>query len=282
MQSHAFAVGAFVIWAEAGVGVVATQSFYEPTYGPLGLALMKAGRTAEQALGALKRGDPHPEGRQVAMLDARGNVAAYTGEKAIAFAGHVVGENFSAQANMMLNNKVWPAMAEAFLNTRGDLAERLLVALEAAEEVGGDVRGQQAAAILIVKGTSTGRPWADRVMDLRVEDHPEPVRELRRLVRLRRAEDHLIEADRAVERGDEEAALREYSAAEALVPDSLEFKFWRGVALVNMGRVEEALPLFREIFARNNHWALLFSRLPKTEALQADEKTVEKILAVAK
>ncbi len=282
VQSHWFSVGSLVIWGEAGVGVVATQSFVDVTYGPLGLALMRAGRTAKQALEALKVADPHPEVRQVAMLDARGNVAAFTGEKCIPAAGHIVGDNFSVQANLMLNDKVWPAMAKAYRNAKGDLADRMLAALEAAQSVGGDIRGKQSAAILIVKGESTGRPWADRVMDLRVEDSPNPLKELRRLVRLHRAYEHMNNGDLAVERGEVDRALREYGAAEAMFPDNLEMKFWHAVSLVNMGRVEESLPLFEEIFKKDKNWALLLPRLPKVDLLKADEKTLKRILAVGR
>jgi uncharacterized Ntn-hydrolase superfamily protein len=282
VQSHWFSVGSLVTWGEAGVGVVATQSMVDPSYGPLGLALMKAGRTAGQALEGLKRADPHPEVRQVAMLDAAGNVAAHTGEKCIPAAGHVVGDNFSVQANLMLNEKVWPEMARAFRAARGDLADRLLAALDAAQAVGGDIRGKQSAAILIVKGKSTGRPWEDRIMELRVEDHPEPLAELRRLVRLHHAFDHMNRGDQAVEAGNAVAALREYGAAETLFPDNLEMKFWHAAALVNMGRVEESLPLFREIFAKDKNWATLLPRLPKVGQLSADQKTIDRILAAAK
>ncbi len=282
VQSHWFSVGSLVTWGEAGVGVVATQSMVEPSYGPLGLALMKAGRTAAQALEGLKRADPHPEIRQVAMLDAAGNVAAHTGDKCIPAAGHIVGKDFSVQANLMLNVKVWPAMADAFMAAKGDLAERMLAALDAAQSVGGDIRGKQSAAILIVKGKSTGRPWEDRVMELRVEDNPEPLVELRRLVRLHRAFDHMNRGDQAVEAGNAEAALREYGAAEAMFPDDLEMKFWHAVALVNMGRVEDSLPMFRWIFARDKNWATLLPRLPKVDQLKADQRTVNRILSEAK
>lgn len=282
VQSHWFSVGSLVTWGEAGVGVVATQSFVDVTYGPLGLALMRAGRTAEQALEALKVADPHPEVRQVAMLDAHGNVAAHTGEKCIPAAGHIVGDNFSVQANLMLNEKVWPAMAEAYRNTQGDLADRMLAALEAAQAAGGDIRGKQSAAILIVKGQSTGRPWADRVMELRVEDHPNPVQELKRLVRVHRAYEHMNKGDLAVERGDVDTALREYGAAEAMFPDNLEMKFWHAVSLVNIGRVEESLPLFKEVFAKDKNWATLLPRLPGVDLLKADAPTLEKILSVAR
>lgn len=282
VQSHWFSVGSLVTWGEAGVGVVATQSMVDPSYGPLGLALMKAGRTAGQALEGLKRADPHPEIRQVAMLDAAGNVAAHTGGKCIPAAGHIVGKDFSVQANLMLNEKVWPAMAQAFLAAKGDLADRMLAALDAAQSVGGDIRGKQSAAILIVKGKATGRPWEDRVMELRVEDNPEPLAELRRLVRLHRAFDHMNRGDMAVEAGNAEAALREYGAAESMFPENLEMKFWHAISLVNMGRVEESFPLFRVIFMKDRNWAALVPRLPKVDQLKADQKTIDRILSVAK
>lgn len=281
VQSHWFSVGSLVTWGEAGVGVVATQSFIDVTYGPLGLDLMRAGRTAEQALDALKVADTHPEVRQVAMLDAQGNVAAFTGDKCIPAAGHIVGDNFSVQANLMLNDKVWPAMADAYRNTNGDLADRMLAALEAAQAAGGDIRGKQSAAILIVRGQSTGRPWADRVMELRVEDNPNPVQELKRLVRVHRAYEHMNNGDLAVEKGEVDAALREYGAAESMFPDNLEMKFWHAVALVNVGKVDESLPLFRQVFSEDRNWATLLPRLPKVGLLDADEQTVDKILSAS-
>lgn len=282
VQSHWFSVGSLVLWGEAGVGVVATQSFIDPSYGPLGLQLMKAGKTARQALAALKLADEHPEVRQVAFLDVHGNVAAHTGAKCIPDAGHIVGENFSVQANLMLNDKVWGAMDKAFRTTKGDLAARMMAALEAAQGTGGDIRGQQSAAMLIVKGESSGRPWADTVLSLRVEDHPEPIKELRRLIRVHRAYEHMNAGDLAVEEGNEAKALQEYGAAEALFPGNLEMKYWHAVSLVNMGRVEESLPLFREIFAKDPNWAELTPRLPKVGLLNADDATLKKILAVAR
>jgi uncharacterized Ntn-hydrolase superfamily protein len=166
VQSHWFSVGPIVPWAEAGVGAVATQSFVDPSYGPLGLDLMRAGKSATEALSGLVESDAHPEVRQVAMIDARGNVAAHTGANAIIAAGHQTGENYSVQANLMESSTVWPAMADAFETASGDLAERLLAALEAAEAEGGDIRGRQSAALLVVSGEPTGRPWVDRTFDL--------------------------------------------------------------------------------------------------------------------
>jgi len=282
VQSHWFSVGPIVPWAEAGVGAVATQSFVDPAYGPLGLDLMRSGKTAKQALDALLASDPGEAVRQVAMIDARGTVAAHTGRKCIPGAGHIVGEQFSVQANLMLNENVWPAMAEAYRRAKGDLAERLLAALDAAEAAGGDIRGKQSAAILIVSGTSTGRPWVDRIMDLRVEDHPEPLKELRRLVNIHRAYQHMNAGDLAIEKGDMETARREYGAAEAMMPENLEMKYWHAVALVNAGKLDEALPLFAAVFKKDGNWVELTRRLPKVDLLKVDETALRRILSVAK
>ena len=182
VQSHWFAIGPLVPWAEAGVGAVATQSFVDPSYGKLGLDLMRAGRSGPDALKGLLAADENREVRQVAMIDAQGRVAAHTGSKCIPMAGHRVGEAYSVQANLMLDEAVWPAMSRAFESAQGDLAERMLAALEAAQAAGGDIRGKQSAALVVVSGKPTGKPWQDRIYDLRVDDHPEPVAELRRLV----------------------------------------------------------------------------------------------------
>jgi uncharacterized Ntn-hydrolase superfamily protein len=277
VQSHWFSVGQMVPWAEAGVGAVATQSFVDPSYGKLGLDLMRAGRSAPDALRSLTAGDDGRDVRQVAMIDARGLVAAHTGAKCIEAAGHYVGKDFSVQANMMLNEKVWPAMARAFEQTQGDLAERMLAALDAAQAVGGDIRGRQSAAIIVVSGKPTGRAWSDRVFDLRVDDSVEPLKELRRLVTLQRAYNHMNAGDAAVERKDNAGALREYSAAEALVPDNLEMAYWHAVALVGMSRVEESLPIFRRVFAADPNWRTLTPRLVKSGILPDDPKLIERI-----
>ena len=279
VQSHWFSVGAVVPWAEAGVGAVATQSFVDPTYGKLGLDLMRAGRSAPDALKALLAGDEARDVRQVAMIDAQGRVDAWTGAKDIQAAGHTVGENFSVQANLMANERVWPAMAEAFRKSKGDLAERMLAALDAAQAAGGDIRGRQSAALIVVTGKPTGRPWSDRVFDLRVDDSPEPLKELRRLVTLQRAYNHMNAGDLAVEKKDNEGALREYSAAERLVPDNAEMTYWHAVALVNMGRVDESLPLFRRVFAVDKNWMELTPRLVKSGLLPEDPKIIERILS---
>ena len=280
VQSHWFSVGSIVSWAESGVGAVATQSFVDPSYGKLGLDLMRTGKTAPDALKSLLAGDEGRDVRQVAMIDAAGRVEAHTGAKCIDAAGHKVGKDYSVQANMMANERVWPAMSQAFETAKGDLAERMLAALEAAEAAGGDIRGRQSAALVVVSAKPTGRPWADRVFDLRIDDHPQPLPELRRLVTLHRAYNHMNAGDLAVEKKDNEAALREYSAAEKLVPDNLEMTYWHAIALVNMNRTDEALPLFRRVFQADPNWRTLTTRLPKSGILPDDKKLIDRITAV--
>jgi uncharacterized Ntn-hydrolase superfamily protein len=243
---------------------------------------MRTGRTAPEALRALLAGDDGRDVRQVAMIDARGNVDAWTGKSDIPAAGQIVGKNFSVQANLMLNDKVWPAMAAAFEKTNGDLADRMLAALDAAQSVGGDIRGRQSAAIIVVTGKPTGQAWKDRTFDLRVDDSPEPLKELRRLVTLQRAYNHMNAGDLAVEHKDNEGALREYGAAEKLVPDSAEMIYWHAVALVNMGRVDESLPLFKRVFEMDKNWVTLTPRLSKVNLLPDDPKLIERILSVSK
>src|SRR5271168_4816399 len=205
VQSHYFAAGSVVTWAEAGVGAVATQASADPAYGKLGLDLMRARKSAPDTLAGLLAADPMREIRQVAMVDALGRTAAHTGQTTIPEAGHIVGDGFSVQANMMLKNTVWPAMAEAYTSAKGELVDRFLAALDAAEAEGGDIRGRQSAAILIVEGKSSGRPWHDRIFDLRVDDASEPLVEIRRLVAVRRAYIHMRLGDDAASRRDLDA-----------------------------------------------------------------------------
>ena len=281
VQSHWFSVGPVVPWAEAGVGAVATQSFAEISYGPLGLELMKSGKTAPEALKELLSKDKNSSVRQVAMIDANGNVACHTGDKCIPEAGHIIGNNYSVQANLMLNDKVWPEMASAFVKTKGSLAQRMLASLEAGQKAGGDIRGMQSAAIIVVRGKSTGKPWEDKILDLRVEDHPEPLKELKRLYNIALAYEHMDKGDKAIEVNDTEMALKEYATAEKMVPDNLEMKFWHAISLVNIGKVDESLPIFKEIFTKNPNWAILVKRLPMVDLLPKDEKIIEKILSVS-
>jgi uncharacterized Ntn-hydrolase superfamily protein len=280
VQSHWFSVGPLVPWAEAGVGAVATQSFVEPSYGPLGLALMRVGKTAPEALAALLAGDAQREVRQVGMVDARGNVATFTGKLDIPAAGGQEGKGYVVQANLMEKATVWPAMARAFEAAKGDLAERMLAALDAAEAEGGDIRGRQSAAILVVKGTPSGRPWSDRTFDLRVEDHADPLRELRRLVGVQRAYNRMGAGDECVALKDWACAEREYGAAELMMPDNAEMAFWHAVALASNGRLEAARPLFRRAFAADPRWRELVRRLPGVEQLPKDPKLMDEIVGI--
>jgi len=279
VQSHAFSVGSGVTWAEAGVGAVATQSFIDPAYGPLGLELMRAGRSAPDALKGLIAADEGRDVRQVAMIDASGRVAAHTGAKCIPAAGDHVGTGYSVQANLMDNDRVWPAMAQAFETTKGDLAERMLAALEAAQAAGGDIRGMQSAAILVVKGVSSGKPWQDKIFDLRVEDNPQPLVELRRLVNFQRANNIANEGDRFFEKKDVAAAEKAYAAAEALVPDFAEMAFWHGVALASSGKVDESLPVFAKAYRMYPKFRELVPRLATVGLLPDDPKVIARIVA---
>ncbi|MEA3412612.1 MAG: DUF1028 domain-containing protein [Pseudomonadota bacterium] len=281
VQSHWFAVGSLVIWAEPGVGAVATQSFIEPRYGASALDLMRADWTARQALDAIVKMDPHPEVRQVAIIDGNGNVAAHTGERCIQYAGHLVGQGFSVQANLMLNPGVPEEMASAFTQANGGLAERMLAALEAAQRHGGDLRGRQSAAMLIVGGRSTGHPLEQRIVDLHVEDHPSPLEELGRLLRLQRAYNHMNRGDLAIEAGNVDAALEEYGRAESMFPDNVEMKFWHAVSLVNAGRTGESLPLFGDVFAREPVWRELLPRLSEVGILDTSQATITRIVGEA-
>ena len=281
VQSHYFAVGSVVTWAEAGVGAVASQASSDPAYGKLGLDLMRAGKSAPDTLAGLVASDPMQAVRQVAMVDAQGRVAAHTGEIAIAEAGHIVGEGFSVQANMMLKNTVWPAMAEAYRGAKGELVDRFLAALDAAEAEGGDIRGRQTAAILMVEAKSTGRPWRDTIFDLRVDDAPEPLVEIRRLVSIRRAYIHMELGDAAARRGDVEATEREFTAAERLIGDNPEMRYWHAIALLGLGKIDDGLAILREVGQRDRNWIELTLRLP-AEPFKGDESLKDRVRKLLK
>ena len=270
VQSHYFGVGAGVPWAEAGVGAVATQAMSETGYGPRGLELMRTGLSAPDALAALLEADPGRETRQVAMIDAQGRAAVHTGAMCLDWAGHDVGEQYTVQANMMLSEGVVPAMMTAYESATGVLSERLLAALVAAEQAGGDIRGRQSAALLVVQGDPSGQPWNDRLVDLRVEDHPEPLHELERLLRLRHAYMQMDVANAAAMNGDVEAAIQAIKEAERLAPDQMEIKYWHAVGLAMNGRLDVAVPLFERIFAQEPQWAELLRRLPKGNLMTAE------------
>jgi len=280
VQSHWFSVGSIVTWAEAGIGAVATQSFVEPAYGPLGIQLLRAGKTAPEVLAALLLTDKHPEVRQVAMADNRGNIAVHTGAKCIPAAGHHQGRNYSCQANMMEKSTVWDAMAAAFESTSGELADRLLAALLAAEMEGGDIRGRQSAAILVVGNTASGTPWKNRIYDLRVEDHPQPLQELQRLITIAKAYNHMNKGDDLLTENNVAAALEEYTLAMGIYPGNPEMIFWPAVTMASSGKVEESLPLFSKVFRQDRRWAELLKRLPGVGQFPDDPKLLAKILSL--
>ncbi|TMF70777.1 MAG: DUF1028 domain-containing protein [Chloroflexi bacterium] len=270
VQSHYFQVGPVVPWALAGVGAVATQSRVNVSFGPLGLDYMRAGYSAEQALRALLAGDSQPDVRQVALVDGTGNVAAHTGAKCIPAAGHRTGDGFSCQANLMEKDTVWDAMCNAYVSADAPLAERMLAALDAAEGQGGDIRGKQSAAMLIVSGTPTGRSWEDRIVDLRVEDASDPLVELRRLLHIKRAYEADSAADRLEEGGDKDAALHKRREAMVLAPEMVELRFWSGLSMAEAGRLDEGCRLIAEAAAKNQRWIETIRRLVAVERITAE------------
>ncbi|SNR39620.1 DUF1028 domain-containing protein [Lutibacter flavus] len=278
VQSHWFSVGSLVVWGEAGVGVVATQSFVNPSFGPRGLSLLKNGLTPKMAVETLLELDEGREVRQLAILDAQGNVEAYTGKNCIVEAGHIIGNNFSVQANLMDKNTVWPEMAEAFKNAKGSLADRMLQAMEAAQKEGGDIRGKQSAAILVVKAKSTGNEWEDKVVDLRVEDNKNPIKEMRRLLTINTAYEFMNKGDLAVETGNNKLAKQHYMNAQKLNPDNLEMKYWYAITLANNGELDEAKEILKGVFKQNSKWKELTPRLVKPKLLIISEKELQEIL----
>jgi len=270
VQSHYFQVSPAVPWAKAGVGAVATQSHVNLSYGPLGLELLEAGYTAEQALAALTAGDPKAEVRQCAIVDAAGNVAAHTGAKCIPAAGHTLGDGFSCEANLMEKDTVWDAMAHAFTTTDAPLAERMMAALEAAEAEGGDIRGKQSAAMVVVAATGTGRPWNDRIIDLRVEDSAEPLPELRRLLRIKRAYMTASDADALEEKGDMAGAIAKLHEALAIAPEMVELRIMTGVTMASAGDVDGGCALIAEAVRKNARWVETLHRFAAVDLMKPE------------
>lgn len=278
VQSHWFSVGTLVSWGKSGVGVVATQSFINPAFGPEGLKLMENGISAKDALNQLIEADEGRDFRQLALLDVNGSVSSYTGAKCVQSAFQIVGDNFAVQANMMLNDKVVPAMEKAFLeNAHLPLAERVVKVLIAAQEAGGDIRGKQSAALLVV-GPEKVAEWLDKKVNLRVDDHPNPLIELRRLLFVHRAYDHMNKGDLAVEHGNMLLALKEYAAAEEMQPENFEMKYWKAVTMANNGMLEEALPIFKIVFANDTNWREMTKRLPVSGLLIVSNIELQSIM----
>jgi uncharacterized Ntn-hydrolase superfamily protein len=277
VQSHFFAVGSLVSWAEPGAGAVATQSVVEPAFGRRGLDLMRGGTSAPEAMHRLLADDPQEAYRQVAMLDRFGRTAVHTGGRCIQAAGHRVGNQVSVQANMMRSDTVPAAMAAAYAEAGGDLANRLVAALEAAEAEGGDLRGRQSAALRVVAAKPSDSPLADQRFDLRVDDHDDPVPELRRLLELKRAYTRVDAADEMAAAGDVELALEQYAAAHEAQPDNPELAFWHGIALAGNGREDEARGLLGQAFQVSDGWRELLTRLPAAGLLPDDPGLVERL-----
>ncbi|MDD1769707.1 MAG: DUF1028 domain-containing protein [Methanomassiliicoccales archaeon] len=272
VQSHWFSVGSVVSWGEAGVGVVATQAMVNPAFGPKGIEMLKAGMRPAEIVKLLTKEDEGREMRQLAVLNANGQVATYTGHRCIAEAGHAVGKGYSCQANMMLKDTVWTAMAKAFESSTAPLPERLLAALEAAQVEGGDIRGKQSASMLVFKGVASEKPWDDKLVDLRVDDSPRPLVELKRILTIHRAYEKMNQGDVEMEKGDMRAAMDCYSVAEKMFPENLEMRFWQGVTLANNGKMKEASAVLAPVFKKDMNWRTLMERLPKAGLLKVDPK----------
>lgn len=280
VQTHWFNVGSRVSWAEAGVGAIATQSFTNASFGPRGLELLKLGKTAQEVVDDLIESDDGRDFRQLGVVDKFGNSASYTGQKCIYAAGSINEENFSVQANLMLSEKVWSSMAQAFNNTNGTLAERMMAALEAAQKEGGDIRGKQSAAMIVVKGNSSGNIWEDEILNLKIADHSNPIKEMRRLLNVHNAYVHMNKGDLAIEKNDFDAAEKEYESAMKAYPENLEIKYWYAVALANAGKIQDSFPLFKDIFTKDKNWKTLTERLPASDLLNVSEEVLNNILSL--
>jgi uncharacterized Ntn-hydrolase superfamily protein len=279
VQSHWFSVGTSVIWGKSGVGVVATQSFVNKSYGPLGLELMQSGKTPQQALTELTGKDAGRDVRQVAFLNTKGQTAVHTGSKCIAYATDRHGVNYSVQSNMMLTDKVCAAMEKAFLaNAKLPLAERVVACLQAAQAAGGDIRGKQSAALIVVSGTPAKESWNDKLIDLRVDDNVAPITELARLLKLQRAYEHMNNGDLQVEKGNMPKAMAEYTVAEKMFPTNLEMQYWHAITLANNKGVKQASVMLKRIYAKDANWRELTRRLPKVGQLTVTAEELKMLL----
>ena len=251
VQSHHFSVGSIVPWARAGIGAVATQAVAEPTYGSLGLQLMAGGKVAQEALRSLVAADMQAQLRQVGMIDSKGNVAVHTGKRCVPIAGHYVGDGFSCQSNFAKSRKVWMKMGTSYKRNRKlSFPERLVATLKAGQEAGGDIRGQQSAAVLVVGAQLFPDYYSGRILDLRVEDHPEPIKELERLLLLEKATKWNHKAIGFLSQRKYKNAAQAYSAASKLDPGSEELRFWKALSRINYGD-NQANTVLRDLFKEN-------------------------------
>ena len=277
VQSHYFRV-CDVIHAEPGIGAVASQAFSDNRYWATGLELLRSGKTAQESLDSLLAGDENREYRQVGIIDAHGMSAGRTGKNCLAEGGSNVGHHFATQASLMLKNTVWDAMAAAFEKTQGDLAERMMAALDTGQAEGGDMRGMQSAAMIVVDGKPATQPGEGRLVDLRVDDSAEPLKELRRLLTITRAYQKMSDGYGLLDAGKIDEAWEAYLAAARLDPGNVELKFWPAVNLASIGQTDRALLLFKEVFAQEPHWREVVLRLPRPDMLPDDAALIERIL----
>jgi uncharacterized Ntn-hydrolase superfamily protein len=285
VQSHWFSVGSVVSWARAGVGAVATQAMADVSYGPLGLELLAGGKSANEALVSLLKSDSKSETRQVAIVDSKGNASVHTGRKCVPFAGHILEGSFSCEANLMRNDKIWGAMAANYAKMsrrpkgrRLPFAERLVSALEAGEEAGGDIRGRQSAAILVVSSKVSANSWSGRQVDLRVEDHPRPLVELKRLLRLQRGYEWANKGDDYLNEGRFRESLNAYRKAGEFAPEVEELQFWQGISLVQAKKIKEAREILGQVFEKNQDWIQVLKRLPKVDLLPKNIRILRELL----
>jgi uncharacterized Ntn-hydrolase superfamily protein len=278
VQSHYLGVGPVVPWLEAGVGGVATQASVNLSFGPIGLELLRAGRSADEVVAALIASDPGAQQRQLGVVDGQGRAAAFTGTQTIPFAGHLVGDGFTVQGNLLASDRVWPAMAAAYRDASDQaLTERLLRALEAAEAQGGDVRGRQSAAIQVVEAALQPARWRGRLMDLRIEDHPDPVPELRRLVSLQDAYALLDDDGEAAQAGM--PAAERYAAARRMAPNAYELVFWRGVELAVAGELAAGRRELAIAFAADARWRATLQHLADAQREGVTRTLADELLA---
>lgn len=270
VQSHFFSVASAVLWVEPGAGAVATQSVVNRQFGPDGLGMLASGKQAPEVLEALLKSDPGEAFRQAAVLDVLGNSAVHTGSSCVREAGHRSGQYFSVQANMMLTPTVWEAMEAAFLSTPGSLSDRMLAALKAAEHEGGDIRGKQSAGMKIVKTRASGDVSVDTVLDLRVEDHQNPLAELERLLDLNTGYSLLEAGDTAMEKREITAAMDYYRRARELLGENPEALYWHGVALLEAGDIRQGLDILKPLFDKQPNWLELTRRLPESRLASFD------------
>jgi len=263
VQSRYFSVGTAVPWAQAEVGAIATQSFVNVSYGPRGLRLLKKGLTVNEVIEKLTSKDKSRDYRQLGIIDAKGNAAAYTGTECLKWAGSKTGKNYTAQGNILANEKVVQKMGKKFETTKSDLSDRLIAALEGGQEAGGDARGRQSAALLVVGERKSKSGYGDRLIDLRVEDHTEPIAELKRLLQLHRVYSLVDEAEEIFTQGNHKKAIATIKKAIELNPNSDDAYVDLGMTYTKMGKTQEARKAFNKATNLNPNMKTVISQLTK-------------------